>query len=354
MRGELQTARELGEQLLSMTQSLPDQASIIEVHRACGNTLFWLGEFGLAQEHLEQGIGLYQTDEHRGLAFQYGSDPKVVCLFYNALTVWLLGYPDQALKRCREALDEAQLVSHPHSLAAAQNWAAMLHHMRGEPTAVQAMAQAAISLSEEQGFPHWLTMGTMLQGWASAMQHTDGAAGDGLEQLTNGLAAWRAAGSELLRPYFLSLLAEVQLDRGQTEEGLRSLDEALQTVEEHDERFYEAELYRLKGEGLLGQEVQGSRFKVQGQRKRLRSPESGLRTDSSESEDCFQRAIDIARRQGAKSWELRATLSLARLWQTQDRGAEARQLVSEVYGWFSEGFGSPDLQQAQRLLKQSA
>lgn len=286
----------------------------------------------------------------RGLAILYGSDPKGVCLFYNALTSWMLGYPDQARQRCHEALDEAQLTSHTHSLAAAQNWAAILHHIRGERGIVQDTAQAAISLSEEQGFPHWLTMGMMLQGWASAMQQT---AGDGLEQLTTGLAAWRAGGSELLRPYFLSLLAEVQLDRGQTQEGLQTLDEALQAVEEQSERFYEAELYRLKGESLLAQKVQGSKFKVQ-RRKRLRTEDSELRTDFSEAEDCFQRAISIARAQAAKSWELRATLSLARLWEGRGKATDARQMLSEVYNWFTEGFETVDLRKARAMLDQLA
>ena len=347
MRGELQTARELGDQLLLMTQSLPDQASLIEVHRACGNTLLWLGEFALAREHLEHAIALYQADKHRGLAILYGSDPKVVCLFYNALTLWLLGYPDQALQHCHQALSTAQAVSHTHSLAAAQNWAAMLYQMRGERTAAQDMAQAAIRLSEKQGFPQWLTMGTMFQGWASAMQH-----GDGLEQLTAGLAAWRAAGSELLRPYFLSLLAEVQLASGQPQDGLLSLDEALQAAEEHDERFYEAELYRLKGEGILNDE----RRMQNDERQRQTTETSSVHRSSfiihrfEEAEAYFQRAIDIARQQAAKAWELRATLSLARVWEAQGKATEARRLLSEVYSWFTEGFDTPDLQAAKRML----
>ncbi len=336
MRGELHTARALGDQLLSMTHGLPDQASLIEVHRACGNTLFWLGEFGLAREHLEHGIGLYDPAKHSGLAFLYGSDPKVVCLFYNALTLWLLGYPDQAVQHSEEALHTAQTLLHTHSLAAAQNCTAMLHQIRSDLPAVHQTAEAAIVLSQEQGFPHWLTMGRMLQGWAAAMQTP---AGDGLEQLKSGLAAWRATGSELLRSYFLSLLAEVQQKKGQLEEGRRTLDEALESVEEHGERFYEAELYRLKGEGLLNAERRGQK-------------ELPAVHHFSKAEECFQRAIDIARRQGAKSLELRAVMSLARLWQRQDRISAGRQLVAEVYGWFSEGFDTPDLQQAKALLEE--
>ncbi len=331
MRGELQTARELGEQLLSMTSSLPDQASLIEVHRACGNTLFWLGEFGLAREHLEHAIALYQPDTHHTLAFRYGSDPKVVCLLYNALTLWLLGYPDQALGQCEEALRTAHL----HSLAAAQNWTAMLHQIRGDLSASNEAATAAIAVSQEQGFPHWLAMGQMFQSWAAAMQTPTG---DGFARLQKGLAAWRATGSELLRPYFLSLLAEVQQRNGRVADGIDSLDEALRTVEEHGERFYEAELYRRKGEGLLTQEIEGRKV-----------THRGLHTSTAEA--CFQRAIDIARRQAAKSLELRAAMSLGRLWQTQDRAAEARQLVAEVYRWFDPGLETPDLHQARTLLE---
>lgn len=334
MRGELQTARELGEQLLSMTSSLPDQASLIEVHRACGNTLFWLGEFGLAREHLEHAIALYQPDTHHTLAFRYGSDPKVVCLFYNALTLWLLGYLDQALRQCEEALH----TTHLHSLAAAQNWTAILHQIRGDLSASSEAATAAIAVSQEQGFPHWLAMGRMLQGWAAAMQTpTD----DGVRQLEKELAAWRATGSELMRPYFLSLLAEVQQHSGRVADGLGSLDEALRAVEEHGERFYEAELYRRKGESLLAQEGGGQEF------RKLSAP-------SSAAEACFQRAIDIARRQAAKSLELRAAMSLGRLWQAQDRTAEARRLVAEVYEWFGPRLETPDLHQARTLLERWA
>jgi predicted ATPase len=232
----------------------------------------------------------------------------------------------------------------------------MLHQIQGDVPAVHQAAEAAIALSQEQGFPHWLSMGRMLQGWATALQTPDA---DGLEQLKSGLAAWRATGSELLRSYFLSLLASAQQKTGQVEEGLRTLNEALESVEEHGERFYEAELYRLKGEGLLMQQIKSQRSKVKGQKFKklrtdleLRTQDSGLRTDS--AEECFQRAIDIARRQGAKSLELRAAMSLGGLWQGQGREAEARQLVAEVYEWFSEGFATPDLQQAKALLEQGA
>ncbi len=342
MRGELHTARELGEQLLSMTSSLPDPASLIEVHRACGNTLFWLGEFGLAREHLEHAIALYQPDTHRSLAFRYGSDPKVVCLFYNALTLWLLGYPDQALRQCRQALNAAHGL--PHSLAAAHNWLAMLHQMRGDLSASQDTAAAAVAMSRKHGFPHWLAMGRMLQGWATAMQTLTGSrkrvhrwmlkdhtfpAGDGATQLEDGLAAWQATGSALLRPYFLSLVAEVQHKSGQLDAALHSLDQALQAVEEHGERFYEAELYRRRGECLLAREDR----------------------QTSTAEACFQRASETARRQQAKSLELRAAMSLGRLWQTQNKTAEARQLLAEVSGWFAPELETTDLQQARMLLE---
>ena len=329
MRGELHTARELGEQLLSMTSSLPDPASLIEVHRACGNTLFWLGEFGLAREHLEHAIALYRPDTHRSLAFRYGSDPKVVCLFYNALTLWLLGYPDQALRQCHEALDAAHGL--PHSLAAAHNWLAMLHQIRGDLSASQDTAATAVALSQKHGFPHRLAMGRMLQGWATAMQTPAGA---GLAQLEDGLAAWQATGSALLRPYFLSLVAEVQHKSGQQDAGLHSLDQALQAVEEHGERFYEAELYRRKGECLLAREDH---------------PLTHRQTATAEA--CFQRAIEIARRQRARSLELRAAMSLGRLWQTQNKTAEARQLLAEVSGWFAPGLDTVDLQRARLLLE---
>jgi predicted ATPase len=201
----------------------------------------------------------------------------------------------------------------------------MLHRLRQEGQAAQERAEAAMTLSTEQGFPFWLAMGTILRGGALAEQ---GQATDGITQMRQGLAVFQATGAEVGRPYFLALLAEAYGRGGQVEEGLCALAEALAAVEKTGERFYEAELHRLTGELLLARAV----------------------ANQVEAEACFRQALDIARRQSAKSLELRAAMSLSRLWQHQGERDEARQLLPEIYGWFTEGFDTADLQEAKALL----
>jgi adenylate cyclase len=214
--------------------------------------------------------------------------------------------------------------------------AAHLRQLRREGQAAREQADAAIALSLEHGIPHWLSQATVTQGWALAEQ---GAVREGIAQLRQGAAGQRATGAEALQPWFLAMLAEAYGKAEQAEEGLTVLAEALAVVDKNGERFYEAELYRLKGELLLAQEGKNQKAK-------------GKSEDVSEAEECFQKAIDIARKQEAKSWELRAATSLARLWQQQGKKAEARQMLAEIYSWFTEGFDTKDLQEAKALLEQ--
>jgi len=330
VQAEHKRARELGEQLLRLAQSRQDPALLLEAHYVMGLTLYLLGELAPARTHLEQGSALYDSQQHHSLAFSYGSlDPGVACFCHTAAVLWHLGYPEQALKRSHEALTLAQEVSHPFSLAQSYSYAARLHQFRREGQTVQERAEAVIALTTEQGFPYWLAWGTMLRGWALAQQ---GQGEEGISQIRQGLAAWRATGAEMYRPYVLALLAEMHGKVGQAEEGLSVVVEALAFVERTEERFYEAELHRLKGELTLQCNVQ--------------SPESKAK----EAEECFQKSIDIGRRQSAKSWELRAATSLARLWQQQGKKAEAGQMLAEIYGWFTEGFDTADLKDAKTLL----
>ena len=267
----------------------------------------------------------------------------MVCLSGAALVLWLLGYPDQALKRSQEALTLAQELSHPFSLAFALSIAAQLHQRRGERQAAQERAEATITLCTEQGFPSWLALGTIYRGWALAEQ---GQREEGMAQIHQGLAAYRATGAEL-RPSHLALLAEAYGKGGQVEEGVHELVEALAIVDKTGERFYEAELYRLKGELVLNDE----RGTLNDELKTSSVHRSSFRIHrSEEAEACFHKAIDIARRQSAKSLELRAVMSLSRLWQTQGKKDEARQMLAEIYGWFTEGFETKDLQEAKELL----
>jgi predicted ATPase len=326
-RAEHQTGQELGEQLLSLAQHLQDSALLVVAHRALGNTLYHLGELAPARAHLEQGVALYDPQQHRTLAFLYGQDPAVTCRSWAALALWLQGYPDQALQRMHEALTLAQELDHPLSLAYALDWAAMLYRFRREGESAQERAAAAITLSTERGFAVYLAWGMILRGWALAEQ---GQGAEGIAQLRQGLAAYRATGGQAVLPYHLALLAEAYGTEGQTGEGLAVLAEALTLVNNNGERNYEAELYRLKGE-LLQQQAMGS---------------------GDETETCFRQALDMARRQQAKSLELRAAVSLSRLWRHQGKRVEAHELLAPIYGWFSEGFDTADLQEAKTLLEE--
>src|SRR5262249_53828785 len=237
---------------------------------------------------------------------EFAQDPKIAsCLTYAAWTLCYLGYPDQGLQRSQEAVDLASRLSHPFSLALALGCVAAFHCLRREEQLVRERAEAAISLSIEQGFPYWLAGGMILRGRALAEQ---GQGEVGIAQMHQGLAAWQAMGGGFARPWFLALLAEAYGKWGKVEEGLSVLTEALGQVDRTGERYYEAELYRLKGELSLQSTVH--------------SPQSEVTTPQSEAEGYFHKAIEVARRQSAKSLELRAVMSLSRLWQQQGKRAE--------------------------------
>jgi adenylate cyclase len=322
----LQVVRELAEQLLVLAQRLQDPVHLIEAHRALGNTLFWLGEFAPARGHLEQGIALYDFQQHRSLAFLYGTDPAVICLSYAATALWLLGYPDQARRRSAEALTLAQELSHSPSLAVALVWAATLHQSCRDVPLVQERAEALMGLAAEQGFQFWLAVGTVQRDWTLVQQGRQ--SDEEMAQLRQGLEAYWAKGGEPERAYWLALLAEAHGTVGQAEEGLCLLREALVVVEKSGVHQWEAELHRLQGALLLQQTV----------------------PDAQQAEACFGQALAMARRQQAKSLELRAAMSLARLWQRQGKRADACRMLAEVYDWFTEGFDTADLQEARALL----
>jgi predicted ATPase len=295
----------------------------------------------------------------------------MTCHIWDAFVLWHLGYPDQALQRTHEAITLAREFSHPYSLATALGRAAMFFHHRREGQAVQALTGEMMALATEQGFPYLAMQGGILQGWAVAEQ---GQEEEGLPRIRQGLAAYQATGSEVLRSYFLALLAEAYGKAGQAEEGLSTLAEALAVVGKSGERFYEAELYRLKGQLTLQSKVPSPKpalSLVEGSQVEETLPgrvgiahqdvslaEAGAvggahPTREAEAEECFWKALEIARKQRAKSLELRATMSLARLWQQQRKKQEARQMLAEIYGWFTEGFDTADLQEAKALLDES-
>jgi predicted ATPase len=324
-RAQLHTARELGETLLRLAQHTDDPALAVVAHQALGNTLLCLGALLTARQHLEEGSARYTPDQRRVPAFRSGQDPGVACRALAAWSLWLLGYPEQALGHIHEALALAQTLSHPYSQAYARCWAAIVPQLRRDVLAVHEQAEACVTLSTEQGFPYWTASGTSLRGWALAMQ---GQGAEGMAQVRQGIAALRATGAAVLVPYVCTLLADVCDHLGHTADGLQALAEAHALVEQQEERWWEAEVCRLQGVLLLRQRG----------------------TSQAEAETWLQRALDVARRQEAKSLELRAAMSLSRLWQQQGKRAEARQLLAAVYGWFTEGFDTTDLQEAKALL----
>jgi class 3 adenylate cyclase/predicted ATPase len=329
VRAELQTAQALGEQLLSLAQHAQDSAMLVAASRAGGTTLFWMGAVASAQIHFAQGIALYDPTQHRTSAFLYGEDAGVICHSFAAWTLWYCGYAKQGMIRNDEALTLAQQRAHPLSLGFALSMAAMFHQCRREMRAAQERAEAAIILTQEQGFPYWMAVGSIMRGWTLAQQ---GQAQEGIEQINQGMMDYRATGAEIARPYWLALLAEAHGTMGQPEAGLTALAEALTVVDKTGERWYEAEIHRLKGALLLQQNSD----------------------NQAEAENCFQQAITIAQTQQAKSFELRTATSLARLWQQQGKRQEAHDLLAPVYGWFTEGFDTPDLKDAQTLLDELA
>jgi predicted ATPase len=342
--GELQTARHEAEELLRLVNRQQAPALFMEAHEALGLTLTHLGECAIARRHLEQSLALYNSRQHRSLAFLYGQDHGVVCLSYAAWVLWLLGYPDQALQRSQEALSLAQELSHSFSHAFALSFAALVRLYRREGQAAQVQAETLIALSVEQGFALYGAHGTILRGGALAVQ---GQGEAGMAQMLQGLEAQQATGAVVRRPYYLAVLAEVYGRQQQAREGLTLLTAALEVIHKTAERVYEAELYRLKGELLL-QQCQGSGCAVS-----VASPQP-LTLNSQvevEAQACFLQALEVARYQQAKSWELRAAISLSRLWRQQSKRQEAYELLAPIYDWFTEGFDTADLQEAKVLLE---
>jgi predicted ATPase len=256
----------------------------------------------------------------------HGASYMVRCLALAANVLSCLGYPTQAVQRSQKALALAQALAHLQSLAYAQHTAAFLYHRRRETPALQTQADALLTLATAQEFPLWVGHGTFWQGWVLAMQ---GQGAAGLAEIRQGLAADLATGSTSWQPYSLGLLAEASGVGGHPDAGLTALAEALAVTDTTELRYYAAELYRLKGALLLQQAV----------------------PDAAQAAACFHQALAIARQQQAKSWELRAATSLARLWQSQGKRQEAYDLPAPVYAWFTEGFDTADLQDAKALLE---
>jgi len=292
-----------------------------------GMVLGFRGEPAQARTHHMQALALYNAQAADALAASYGVDLGVLSHCWLAWELWWLGFPDQAVQQALAARRLAQEAAHPWCLWMTLFWSAALHQWRRETPVVSELITAAMTLATEQGFTLWLAWGRLLQGWTLALQ---GQGEQGLTAIRQGLAAERAMGSRLWQAYGLGLLAEAQGHGGHPDAGLAALVEARAALEATEVRFYAAELYRLQGTLLLRQAV----------------------PEAARAEACLQQALAVARRQQAKSLELRAAMGLARLWQQQGKGQAASDLLAPIYGWFAEGFDTADLQDAKALLEE--
>jgi predicted ATPase len=325
--GQIKTCREIAEQLVTLAQHRQDPSSLIGAHRALGTNLFYYGNLVQARTHLEQAIALHDAQQDYALLLNPSGTHRG--LLPRAIVDWLLwvhGYPDQALQRSGEALARARELAHPYSLAYVLANVVRVYAGRRELQTTWECAQELLALCTERGFTYLLPCGAILEGWVVAMQ---GETASGIARIRQGLEEFRTIEAELNWTYFLTLLAEAYAKAAQTQEGLTVVEEGLTLVQNNEERFYEAELYRLKGALLLERVTDQQR----------------------EVESLFRQALALAHHQQAKSLELRAAISLSRLWQQQGKRAEAYALLAPIYGWFTEGFDTADLQDAKALLE---
>ena len=327
VRADHQTALGIAQQMADAGDSAGEAPLFPFPRGPLGISCFYLGHLEPARTHLEAMVACYDREKHHSLAFVYGQDLGVLYLSYLAWVLWFMGHADQALERSHEAVTLAQALDHPFTLAFAFSLAGWLHSSRREARETVEWAEVAAEVSRPRGFVFYEGCAMGLRGWALASQ---GAAEEGEAEIRRGLAAWQATGAEFHREHFLTWLVEANGKMGRTDQGLALLAEALALVEKTDERYYEAEIRRLQGEFLL------------------------MLGHPAEAEVGFHQAIEVARQQTARLLELRATMSLSRLWQKQGKPEAARRQLAEIYDWFTEGFDTPDLQDAKELLGELA
>ena len=334
-RGEMQAARVIAERLPGQAADLNDPAIRVEAHRALGSTLLGAGEYTAALEQFERSADLYQPLHQDSYFLIHGNDAKVMSLCFEALILWSLGYPDRSIVRLREALSVAKETAHTQSIVVALYLAARIHQLRREPVAAKRFAEEAIALANEHGLSTWATLCSIYSGWANAEQ---GDTERGIEQMRMALEEYRSTGAKLWQGHFLGILAEELSRADRIEEGINVISEALALMRETEERFFDAELHRINGDLLMAQIEQQRNFSSEA---------------FSAAEKCFKHALELARLQKTKSWELRAAMSVLRLHIKQKKRSDARTLLAGVYDWFNEGYDTVDLIEARLLLGES-
>lgn len=326
VRAEHLKAQRVADQFLELAERQQDTAPLLVAHRCIGLSHLYRGEPATARPHLEQTLSLYDPEEHASLAYRYGQDPLASTQGWFSWVLWHLGYPDQALRSAKEGLENARALNHMHTIANTLGYSrTMIHQFCGDVSAADDDAGALVTLAEEQGFVMWRAIGIVIQGWAMVER---GEIEVGTSQIREGISRSQDTGAQFLQPHSLTLLAEALARRRQWEEALAALGKARDFGISTDGRWWEAEIYRLEGEILSSMQAK------------------------TRAENAYTEALEVARVQRSKSLELRAATSLARLWQSQGRAEEARDLLAPVYTWFTEGHGTRDVKKAKALLQE--
>jgi predicted ATPase len=325
-RADRQATPELSEELLRLAETTDDPALLLMAHVAIGLTSVYAGNHQRGCESLAHTLALYDPERHRSLALAYATDPAVLAYAFTAMSLLSLGYIDQAHKSALRAIAWAEEIAHPQSLVLALSIMCGGRCMRGELEESEGLNERVVALSTEQAFPWWLGLGIMRRGCLRVQR---GHVAEGINQFREGLTLYRAIGNRTNLPAYLALFASVLLKVGRAKEGLAAVEEGLALAQSQLDTWFEADLHRLRGELLLLDNA-----------------------DPEAAEACFRQALAVAREQSAKFFELRAAMSLARLWQSQGKQKQARELLAPVYGWFTEGFDTQDLKAAKALLQE--
>ena len=321
--------RKLAEEFLELAEAQMAKGPLMVGHRLLGSTLLLTGDLAEGRAHFDQALTLYDPAEHRPLAARFGQDIRVAILSYRSWALCFLGYPNAALADSHQAIKDAREIGQAATLMYALLHAVQPHSLSGSYATASALVDELIGLAEGKSAPFWRAIAILNQGCVCVEL---GKAADAVQMITSGIAALRSTGATVRIPQFLSYLAEAYAQLGQLDNAWRCVDEAMSTVETTKERWYLADICRIAGEIAL------------------KSPQP----EAAKAEAYFQHALGVARQQQAKSWELRASMSLARLWRDQGKPQQARELLAPVYGWFTEGFDTCDLKEAKALLEELA
>ena len=325
--------RELADEFLALGEKQGATMPLVVGNRLVGTSLASTGEMTQGRAHLDRAVALYDPAQHRPLGVRFGQDIRVATLSYRAMVLWMLGYPKAALADIDQMLTDAREINQAATSMYASNHALLVHLMRGNYAEVERLAERQIRLAEEKGAMLWKAGAMMSKGCVLALtSNSDGNQNKAIETLTDGMSTWSSTGATVWVPWYRAHLAKAHAEVGQFDEAWRSIREAMTAIENSKETWWEVEVNRIAGEIAR------------------RSP--GV--DALDAEKQFEHALAVARKQQAKSWELRACMSLARLWRDQGKPEQARELLAPVYGWFTEGFDTRDLKEAKALLEELA